>query len=271
VAIFPYRPRAASKRASRTEQDARTTVKGKDKKRNREVVDAAAKVFHERGYVHASVQDVADELGILKGSVYYYIRTKEDLLFWLLEEVHDEVEQILEEVLAIDGLEPLDRLALYIRRQVEHNASNLMKISIYYHDAEHLGEERRKDIAARRKVHERFVEEMISAAQARGEVSAQADARLLANFIFANIIWPYRWYRPGGRTSREELAEACVTYALSGLQGEYASRGDPAVSAVPRTAGAKPARAAAAKQGRRAGARSKKPAAIEDPPAIRRR
>ncbi len=48
------------------------------KRRDQEVIDAAAKVFYERGFADASVQDVADELGILKGSLYHYIETKED-------------------------------------------------------------------------------------------------------------------------------------------------------------------------------------------------
>src|SRR4029079_10204677 len=94
------------------------------KKRDREVLDAAARVFYERGYSDASVQDVADELGILKGSLYHYIDTKEDLLFRLLQETHDEIYLILEEVAALEGLNPIDRLEIYIRKQVEYNIDN---------------------------------------------------------------------------------------------------------------------------------------------------
>ena len=76
------------------------------RKRDEEVVAAAAKVFYERGYSAATVQDIADELGILKGSLYHYIKTKEDLLFRIFEEVHKEVEAILEEVARGRGAEP---------------------------------------------------------------------------------------------------------------------------------------------------------------------
>ena len=108
------------------------------KKRDREVLDAAARVFYERGYSDASVQDVADELGILKGSLYHYIDTKEDLLFRLLQETHDEIYEILEEVAALEGLNPLERLEIYIRKQVEYNIDNLLRVSVYYHDLERL-------------------------------------------------------------------------------------------------------------------------------------
>src|ERR1700754_5048275 len=99
------------------------------KKRDREVLEAAARVFYERGYSDASVQDVADELGILKGSLYHYIDTKEDLLFRLLQETHDEIYEILEQVSAMEGLDPLQRLEIYIRRQVEYNIDNLLRVS----------------------------------------------------------------------------------------------------------------------------------------------
>jgi len=192
------------------------------KRRNREVVDAAAKVFLARGYADASVQDVADELGILKGSLYYYISTKEDLLFWLLEEVHEDVHRILEEVEALDGLDPLARLHEYVRRQVEYNASNLAKISVYYHDIEQLGDERREDIKGRRSAHERFVMTMIKDAQGRKEIDPGADPRVLANCVFAVIIWIYRWYRPGGRVKRDELASTLADFAIGGLSSRSA-------------------------------------------------
>ena len=121
------------------------------------MLDAAARVFYERGYSDASVQDVADELGILKGSLYHYIDTKEDLLFRLLQETHDEIYEILEEVAALEGLNPIERLEIYIRRQVEYNIDNLLRVSVYYHDLERLTEERRKAIVGRRREHETWV------------------------------------------------------------------------------------------------------------------
>ena len=116
--------------------------RGAPKRRDREVLDAAAKVFYERGYAAASVQHVAEELGILKGSLYHYIKTKEDLLFRLLQETHDDVDRILAEVEAVEGLSPLERLHLYVQRQVEYNIDALERVSVYYHDVDQLSEER---------------------------------------------------------------------------------------------------------------------------------
>ena len=188
------------------------------KKRDREVLDAAARVFYERGYSDASVQDVADELGILKGSLYHYIDTKEDLLFRLLQETHDEIYEILEEVAELEGLNPLERLEIYIRKQVEYNIDNLLRVSVYYHDLERLTEERRKAIVGRRREHETWVIGLIGEAQAAGLADPGLDPKIAARCIFATIIWTYRWFRKG-RDAREKVASTCAAFALRGVIG----------------------------------------------------
>jgi AcrR family transcriptional regulator len=187
------------------------------RRRERDVLDAAVKVFYERGYSDATVQDVADELGILKGSLYHYIETKEDLLFQLIEEVHAQVQGILEEVEAADGLEPLERLELYVRKQVENSLENLERISIYYHDLNRLTGERLEYVRALRRVHDKYVTSLIAAAQKEGKADRSFDARLLANCVFGTIIWTYQWYRPG-RMSRKSVVDVCVHHALHGIQ-----------------------------------------------------
>lgn len=205
----------------RTTKPAATAAPKAPKKRDREVLDAAARVFYERGYSDASVQDVADELGILKGSLYHYIDTKEDLLFRLLQETHDEIYEILEEVAALEGLTPLERLEVYIRRQVEYNIDNLLRVSVYYHDLERLTEERRRAIVARRREHEKWVVGLIEEAQAEGLADPGLDPKIAARCIFATIIWTYRWFKKG-RDGREKVASTCAAFALRGVIGKPA-------------------------------------------------
>lgn len=188
-------------------------------RRDAEVLAAAAEVFYHRGYADATVQDVAHALGILKGSLYHYIETKEDLLYRLLEQVHGEVQEVLDEVAAIKGLPPLERIGLYVRRQVHYNLDNLERISVYYHDINHLSESRRTEIIAKRRGHNHFISGLVRAAQESGEVDATLNPWLVSNYIFGTIIWTYRWYRPDGRIGRDEIADSCARFAIGGLLG----------------------------------------------------
>ena len=183
------------------------------------MLEAAAKVFHERGYAAASIQDVADELGILKGSLYHYIDSKEDLLLRLLEVTHDDVDRILTEVGEIDNVSPLDRLRLYVHRQVEYNiasTANLQRVSIYYRDLDQLGDGRRRLIDDRRRRHEEFVIEQIEEAQRDGLADVSLHAVMAKNNIFATISGTARWYRPRA-FPRSEVAAACAAFAVGGI------------------------------------------------------
>jgi AcrR family transcriptional regulator len=191
------------------------------RKRDDEVVEAAAKVFYERGYSAATVQDIADELGILKGSLYHYIKTKEDLLFRVFEQVHKEVEGILEEVVAVDGLDPLERISLYVHRIVVHNLNDLERISIYYHELDRLGEQRRRAVINWRRRHDRFMRDLIRAAQDQGLADAAVDAGMLANCVFATVIWPYRWFHAGSADTPESIADTCTAFVTRGLVGGF--------------------------------------------------
>jgi AcrR family transcriptional regulator len=190
------------------------------RRRDDELLGAAARVFADRGYSDASVQDVADELGILKGSLYHYIKTKEDLLFWLLEGVHNDVERIREEVAAIEGLDPLERIAEWVRRQVLYNMDNLDRISIYYHDMDRLSPGRLEILTQKRKADSRFIINLIREAQAQELADPALDARVLSNCLFATVIWIYRWYNPNGQISRAKIADTCAESVTHGLLGK---------------------------------------------------
>lgn len=189
------------------------------RKRDAEVLAAAARVFYEQGYADASVQDVADAVGILKGSLYHYIETKEDLLYRLLEEVHEDVQDVLVQVAAEEGLDPFERLHLYISRQLEYNARNLVKISVYYHDVERLSTPRREAIYALRRTHEDFVTDLVREAQGAGLADRTPPPRVVARWIFATIIWIYRWYRPEGSIQPVDLARMGADFATAGVRG----------------------------------------------------
>ena len=191
---------------------------GRSKKREREILDAAAEIFRRQGYADTSVQDVADAVGILKGSLYYYIDSKEDLLFRVLSEVHEDANEIIEEISASDA-PPLERLAEYIRRHVEYNARNLSKIAVYYHDVGLLSPDRQAKILEQRKRYESLVRSLVEEAQARGEVDPNLSPPLVANAVFGTINWIYTWYRPRGPASPEYLGRMYADLLINGITG----------------------------------------------------
>src|ERR1700759_3624838 len=124
----------------------RRPLRGAAAKREKEILEAAVELFNEGGYANTSVEDVATAVGMLKGSLYHYIDSKEDLLYRIVEQVHESVQAIMTEVEARNDLTPLGRLQEYVQQQILYNARNLRRISVYYQDRARLSAERFAEI-----------------------------------------------------------------------------------------------------------------------------
>lgn len=190
---------------------------GSEKLRDAEVLATAARVFHDRGYASSSVQVIADELGILKGSLYYYTKSKEELLYRIIQTVYDDLQVILDEVQA-SSLPPLEKLREYVYRQARYATENITGIAIYYRDADQLSAERRDSITESRRRHQRFVRELIVEGQAGGVIVAEEDPVVLADLIFGSFIWTYRWFDPAGKRSSEAVARAAADFAVRAVR-----------------------------------------------------
>jgi len=195
------------------------------KRREREIVATAAEIFRQNGYADTSVQDVADAVGILKGSLYYYIDSKEDLLYRVLLEVHEDAHGIIEEIDSMSDASPMDKIRAYVRRHVEYNVRNMDKVAVYYHDFGLLSTDRKAEIRKQRRAYEDFLETLIKAAQKTGEVDPTADPRVMAYCMFGTMNWTYTWYRPNGRVSIPRLADMIAEFVGSGLQAAQSNGG----------------------------------------------
>ena len=210
---------ASTRTGSHAVGEAPARAERRRRRRQGEVVAAAVRMFYESGYSETSVEDIATELGILKGSLYYYIASKEDLLYAIVTEVHSEAEQLLSDATKDEAVPPLDRLSSYVSSQVEYNAHNTMKIAVYYRDLQLLGADRLASIRAGLHALEDVVIDLIREAQQRGEVDRSLDPLLASHAVFASVNWIYRWYKPGGRLKSDEIAAFVVQFVLHGLTG----------------------------------------------------
>jgi AcrR family transcriptional regulator len=186
------------------------------RRRQQEILEAAAQVFHEKGYESTSIQDIADAVGILKGSLYYYIASKEDLLFEILQSVHEEALANLERTTATPG-DALQRIRAFVTIHVTFNAEHLVKMAVFFQDFRSLSPERRALIVEERDVYDAFLRNLIREGQADGSICADIDPKVTAIAILGMMNWIYHWYRPGGGRSAANLADAYADFVVAGL------------------------------------------------------
>jgi AcrR family transcriptional regulator len=87
--------------------------------RRAEILDEAFRIFLERGYDNASLNDVINEAGLSKGMFYHHFESKEALLLALFDRISDETYEGLRPILVEEGLDPLERLQRVLNRSAE--------------------------------------------------------------------------------------------------------------------------------------------------------
>jgi AcrR family transcriptional regulator len=192
--------------------------------RRREILDAAARVFYEKGYEAASTRDIADSVGLLKGSLYYYIESKEDFLFEIIKENHDGALAALERVRESEG-DALVRMAALIDTHVEFFTSNFIASVIFFREFRSLSPERQALIRAEGDSYLDFVRELIVQGQREGTIDPQIDARATSLGIVGMLNSLALWYRGGGRLSPHNLAKQFASLIVTGLASEQAAAG----------------------------------------------
>jgi AcrR family transcriptional regulator len=182
-----------------------------------EILDAAGAVFDEKGYLAARIEDIAARVGILKGSLYYYIASKEDLLYALTVDGHTKGLATIEEDDATRAADPATRLGAFITRWVLMVPTTVEYAQMTERDMRLLSDERRADVMAMRTRMHRFVREIVAKGIADGQFDPATDPGVATNSIFELLSSARRWFRPTGRLSWEDLASFYTTFVLRGL------------------------------------------------------
>jgi AcrR family transcriptional regulator len=191
----------------------RSPLDGK-RSRDREVVEAAVRLFSEKGYASTSVQDLADELGMLKGSLYYYIDTKETLLKRIFEASHDEVSEIAERHRAGDA-PPLERLRAFLEEYALWYATHLQRASLFAREWRYASDELRQVMTKQRKYYDEVLRHFILAAQETGEVRKDLDVRLATYFVMSAVSSLPDWFNPRGQQTAEHVAAEYARMAVA--------------------------------------------------------
>jgi AcrR family transcriptional regulator len=182
------------------------------------VLEAAIRVFHKKGYASASIQDVAEEVGVLKGSLYHYIDSKEDLLARIFEDSAGHFLEMLEEASGLDE-RPVERLRSFGRSCSLWYLRNIERVAIYATEWKHLTGKRRKEVVVIRETYESRLAGLIGEVKEAGEAAPDLDVNFATYFIFGALNGLPAWYRRRGPDPAERIADAYADLIVNTVIG----------------------------------------------------
>ena len=192
------------------------------RRRAPEIIEAAARVFAERGFHGATTQDIADVLGIRQASLYYYFSSKEAALEAVCLKG---VEGFFESAKAIAArpLSARERLILLINSHLSPLADRGDFVRVFLNERQFLPNESRRRIGRWSRGIERIFEEVIKEGIAKGEFRADLDARLATLAILGMCNAVPAWYRKENRPF-EEIGEGFAALVVDGAAKRPAPR-----------------------------------------------
>ena len=170
-----------------------------------EICVRASEVFSKKGYLTATLADVANAAGISKGGIYHYFSTKEELLFLILLRYMDQTLHELKEKLKSTDVHR-DKIRVFIHHHIAHYRDNFHESRLILHEAHHLPDEYFKLVRQKEKEYVNLLAENI-----RDFVFGYRNNPLKIKLVTFSLIgmcnWPYMWFDPKGSVQPEELAE----------------------------------------------------------------
>jgi AcrR family transcriptional regulator len=187
--------------------------------RREQLSRAAARLFAERGYHGTSMGDLADAIGVQKGSLYSLTASKQRLLY---EAMRDGAAAFHAGLDAIpERLPAAERIRLALRAHLHVVAEQLDVATVFTREWRFLeGAEREEILAERRRYEERW-RELFREGVEGGELRSDLDVGAAVLLALSAANWAYTWLARGRET--DELADRFAAILVDGIRG-YATR-----------------------------------------------
>jgi AcrR family transcriptional regulator len=192
------------------------------KQKLREICRIAARVFYAKSYDGASMQDIAEAVGLTKAGLYHHVGSKDRLLF----EIQNYGMDILDETVLApikDITDPREKLRQTIIGHIDLIVrARDQEITVILHENRSLSGALRKKLNARKRAYIDYLENLITRVQEQSGGPPLVKPRLAAFALLGMINWLYQWYSPEGPVKQEELAQVYTDFFLRGLLGTVA-------------------------------------------------
>jgi AcrR family transcriptional regulator len=187
----------------------------KGERREQEILQRAADLFFRKGFHATSLEDIAREVGIRKGGLYYYAQTKDDLLFRVVEQG---LRSMIEELEAIcrSGAGPAEKLKRAIENHVRSMETRWSTLGVLLREDRAVAPQHRDGYVALRDAYEILFRGVIREGVEAG-VFRPCDPAMVTRAILGMGCWMAVWYRPGGGQSAANIGSQFCDLVFRGL------------------------------------------------------
>jgi len=184
----------------------------------------AARIFRQKGYNATSMNDLAKECGLFKGSLYHYFKNKEAILQEVIQSYFEYLLLYLEPINSSKVM-PTEKLRMSLEIQMRAIEANRDAVSVALREDRAVENPYREAYIAQRNRLEDHLASILEEGIEKG-MFRKVDIRLTTKAILGMCNWATVWYSRSGRLSSEAIAKHFTDLAISGLETNHLSRLD---------------------------------------------
>ncbi|OLS36167.1 TetR/AcrR family transcriptional regulator [Bacillus sp. MRMR6] len=188
-------------------------------KKKQEILRSAAAVLAEKGYQGTTMEEIAAKLLMTKGSMYYYFKNKDDLLYQCHQMIMEISLERMEEVLN-SHLSPVDKLRNAIKGHILLATSEKSMFMVMDKPNQNFTDEQLKEVLEVRKNYSHYFDKIINEG-IDNKVFNPVDVRMVRMIILGALNWIQQWYNQEGPQSAEEISDAFADYLLKMVVKEH--------------------------------------------------
>lgn len=192
---------------------------GRSSKRLQDLIEISARLFRAKGYAATSMQDIAREAGMLKGSLYHHIGTKEDLLWLISKPTLSELVSGVREILEDSRLPLITRLRQGMRVHVRrfHSHDTFMAV-VAQEGINALNAGRHAELVRLQKEYFELWQTLFRKGIRSGEIDASLNPAIMSYAVLGMVNWMLRWYDRDGALKPDEIADQFARLLIDGFQ-----------------------------------------------------
>jgi TetR/AcrR family transcriptional regulator, cholesterol catabolism regulator len=183
--------------------------------RKSELTRQAARLFAEKGYHGTSIGDLAEAMGVQKGSLYAHIDSKADLLWEVARDGAAAFHAALDAV--PEGPRATEKIRLALRAHLHVLSDQLDVATVFIREWRYLEPDRREEFLAERRRYEERFRALFREGRELGELRTDLDDATATLLALSAANWAYTWLHSGADT--DELADAFFAVLHDGMRG----------------------------------------------------
>jgi AcrR family transcriptional regulator len=180
------------------------------------ILKSAEKLFAYKGFKATSMREIAEESGITKATIYHYFKSKEEILFTIMNEAMDRAYSNLEDI-NLSRMDSKEKFREILKFYIKYYAGNRDGLILLVNEQDFLTDEHKKILINKQRNYVKFIYTLLENLKTE-KVIKNIPFSVITFAFFGMVHYTIKWYKKSGNIDVDLLADYFIEILLKGIE-----------------------------------------------------